>query len=142
MHYAQERLEVGRPLVLARQEQAPARPQGREQQQVGLILRQDDATARQVPDSPANVLLFSPATPGPAPAYSATASRRTLADPIPGGRYRPRAAAPCSVPGALAAAARSTPWRSSRDPGVRGPGEVRVTGRDPSRSTESVGLVG
>src|SRR5207302_9197612 len=75
----------------------PRSPQGREQQQVRLVLGQDDAVVGQPADLPADPPFFSRAR-DRAPRRSAAASRRTSCGATPDGWCPRRAPSRCSVP--------------------------------------------
>src|SRR5205085_4396450 len=125
----------------------PAGAQGREQPQGGLVPRQLRATRRQGPQPPPDGAFFSRAG-GPAGARSGTASTRSPAGRVPGGRYRRTAAGHHSGTGSPGAggpsrsaphspvrrgAAPSRPAAAPATPGSRRWGGRRRTGLGGSR---------
>lgn len=95
--------------------QGPARAQRREQQQVGLIFREQHSPRRQAANFPANSAFFSPAL-DLATRRTATASRRIPADSALAESCRPRLPGQCSETAPRGATARSTSSRSTPVP--------------------------
>lgn len=94
---------------------APVGPQGRKQQQIGLVFHQQDAASRQPPDSAADTAFFSHA-PDLAPVHTAAASRRNRGGSMRGESCRRKVSYRCTLATRPAAIARSSSSQSIRVP--------------------------
>lgn len=106
---------------------APVRPQRREQQQVGFVLRQYDAARWQTADCPENSAFFS-LVPGPLAKRTALASTYIRVAGGRGGSCGPRISPLCILLRGRAATAHSSSWRSNRIRWDNAPAPLAATG--------------